>query len=168
MTIKVFKDVAGFPGLYRWDYDIRNISVSLDYCGSAGNDLGLGYFDLYFPQEIPDLGNISLPEGWAYLAGSWTVDGRVSSMLKVGTNTGLGVLIGEVLHLSLPDAIVIVASLYSGECCGGDRGWDILLAVDGVQHQVLQPFPAVSVRPQYSLELWQLCRLDIPTAALSR
>lgn len=44
VTIKVFKDIVGFPGLYRWDYDIRNISVSLDYCGSAGDDFGLGYF----------------------------------------------------------------------------------------------------------------------------
>lgn len=61
---------------------------------------GWAIFKLYFPQEIPDLANISLPDGWTYLAGSWRVDGRASSMLEVSASNGPGVLIGQVLHLS--------------------------------------------------------------------
>lgn len=120
VTIKVFKDISGFPGLYRWDYNIRNISVSLDYCGSAGGDLGLGYFDLYFPQEIPDLANISLPEGWAHVTGSWGVNGRASSMLKVGTNIG-GLPVGEVLHLSFTTLPRQPVSLNA--CQWSDESW---------------------------------------------
>jgi hypothetical protein len=67
VTIRVYKDIPSLPGLYRWDYDVTNVSIPLltHECGFTELS-GLTNFGFVFPQEIPELQNVTVPAGWTY------------------------------------------------------------------------------------------------------
>lgn len=73
VTVRVYRDVTGHPGLLKWDYEIHNISMHNYYepCYAYPTmDEGIGEFTLWFPASIPTTEineeTLTLPEGWEY------------------------------------------------------------------------------------------------------
>lgn len=65
LTVRVYKDVAAYPGLYKWDYQIDNVSVTSSYGDALVN--GIADFWTSFSQDVPELGNTYAPSNWDYL-----------------------------------------------------------------------------------------------------
>lgn len=129
ITIRVFKDLEGLPGRYRWDYDVRNVSVSQGYCGNPEYPLGLEGVTLYLPQEMPDLANVTVPEGWHYSVWTWwspALGNRRGTEISFGNmdEPGFeqGLLPGQTAHFSfttLPRQIVNL------NACQLTQDWDL-------------------------------------------
>ncbi len=63
VTVRVYKDVPGFSGLYKWDYEITNNSINSIHGDDAVN--GVGYFDFYTGNQINDLANLTPADNWS-------------------------------------------------------------------------------------------------------
>jgi hypothetical protein len=73
VTVRVYRDVTGHPGLLKWDYEIHNISMHNYYepCYAYPTmDEGISEFLLWFPAAIRTAEineeTLTLPEGWEY------------------------------------------------------------------------------------------------------
>jgi len=62
ITVRVYNAVATFPGLYKWDYEVTNVSINSDYPDAAVN--GIGELDIYIPGDLGDVGNVYTPSNW--------------------------------------------------------------------------------------------------------
>jgi hypothetical protein len=60
-TVRVYKDVAAFPGLYKWDYEANNVSINSDHPDSYVN--GVGAIGIRVA-GVTDVANVYSPTNW--------------------------------------------------------------------------------------------------------
>jgi hypothetical protein len=65
ITLRVYKNVPEYPGLYKWDYEVHNISLhSGPYYQRWTDGFGMLAFKLAGDREGADLGNWEVPSQW--------------------------------------------------------------------------------------------------------
>lgn len=100
VVLRGYKDLAGFPGLYRWEYEVSNTSFSSGKCGSSApeDQAGILFFTVAFSEELPDVGNLVFT-GPAAAAASW--DGNYGITVNAyDVNDGRGIEPGQSVRLS--------------------------------------------------------------------
>ena len=90
VTVTVDKKPNNFPGLYRWDYEVRNLSIGSCMLDPVVN--GIAGFELSIANwsgsggGIPDLANIYGPPNWAFYTIT-SSDGAISE-IQFGSEVG--------------------------------------------------------------------------------
>jgi pimeloyl-ACP methyl ester carboxylesterase len=87
ITVSIYSNVPSFPGLYKWDYQVQNVSANSNNSDASFN--GLGSFEIDFPQNVPDIANIYVPANWTSTTDSQTYV-SVSSQLGPDNSTPPG------------------------------------------------------------------------------
>lgn len=65
ITLRVYKDLPGLPGLYKWDYEIQNISLhNPPEAPETPQVDGVGSMSLGWLGAVPELANVYSPTGW--------------------------------------------------------------------------------------------------------
>lgn len=158
VTIKVYKDVASFPGLYRWDYDVTNTGIPrLTHDCGVTELTGLNSFTFVFPQETPDLQNVTVPAGWTYGIDIAPVLAEVSQAVTTlwfsydGAIQDASLAVGETAHFSFTTLPRPAVNLSSCETVPAD-GLDKLAAAcgsagtGGVQECLITPPTSAKAR----------------------
>jgi hypothetical protein len=87
ITLRVYSNVAAFPGLYKWDYQVDNISVNSNSGDAAINGLREVQINVFDGPYTPDLQNVVVPSNWDnYADGSNGFYLRVFSMFGSDPN----------------------------------------------------------------------------------
>ena len=89
VTLRVYRelDAAGFPSLYKWDYEVHNVTVGQTLSGAGVSDIRI-----YFKIPLLDLAGIYPPQNWIT-----TTDGSTFLEVAAPFNSTLGLTTNKIL-----------------------------------------------------------------------
>ena len=160
VTLRVYKDVAAFPGLYKFDYEVDNASVSS--FGDQGVS-GIGNVWLFFPTPVADIGNVYVPVNWAS-----QTDGTFLQVYSQSGPNGLALAAlapGASMHFGFTTFPRKVAN---ENVCSTDANGNFVRNSCAVADKVVNAVPQIApLRPQQAPPVRSIARVA-PEALLVR